>query len=691
VVTWRSVNAQPVYDDDGGLIGAVASFFDITERKRAEVERERLAEESQRQRRIYEAALSNTPDLVYIFDLEHRFIYANEALLRMWGRSREEAIGKNCLELGYEPWHAEMHDREIDQVVATRRPIRGEVPFTGTNGRRVYDYIFVPVLGEDGSVVAVAGSTRDVTERRRTEEELRASEDRLRRSEERFRAFMDNNPAAAWITDVDGCIFYLSETFKKMFRLPSGDVLGRYVHELYPEELARVYLDSNRAAVKAGAPVEAIERGLRPDGSEGVFLIYKFPLADASGRTLVGGVAIDITSREQAEAALRETDRRKDEFLAMLAHELRNPLAAVSNATAILELTSDQETAKWAVEVLARQSKQLGRLIDDLMDVSRISRGKMQLRKERIDAVPVLRRAIQAAQSVIVDKGHSLTTALPDGRAWVEADPARLEQMAVNLLFNAAKYTDPGGRITLDARLGPAGLRIAVGDTGVGIAAEMLSRIFDPFAQVDSSLARSQGGLGIGLTLVKTLAQLHGGSISATSDGLGRGSEFVLNLPLTSSPVAETDPAGHPRPFRSLRILAVDDNLDLLKSMARLLRFFGHEVRTAADGPSALAEARELQPEVILLDIGLPGMDGYQVAEEIKRDPSLRSSRLIAISGYGQAEDRRRTSQAGFDLHLVKPVDFSELIQTLRELDQGDPATGDPATPPGSEAAASVH
>ena len=389
----------------------------------------------------------------------------------------------------------------------------------------------------------------------------------------------------------------------------------------------------------------------------------------ADGRPLhMTGITLDITERKVAEEALRENDRRKDEFLAMLAHELRNPLAAISNAVAVTTRSGIPEQMDWAMEVIRRQMKHLGRLTDDLLDVSRITHGKIQLRKEFIDASSILVRAVETVQPLVQERRHELTVSLASGHLMLEADPLRLEQILVNLLTNAAKYTDSGGRIDLVA--GPEGREVVfrVRDNGDGIRPEALPRMFELFAQGDRSLARSEGGLGIGLTLVRGLAEMHGGTVTATSAGPGRGSEFVVRLPAADVPPA-TIPAP-PAPARrevakGSRVLVVEDALDTARGMAQVLEFLGHDVRVAYSGPEALEAAREYRPEVILLDIGLPCMDGYEVAAKLRQEESCREALIIAVSGYGQDEDRRRSRAAGCDHHLIKPVDFDALIALL--------------------------
>jgi signal transduction histidine kinase/DNA-binding response OmpR family regulator len=367
---------------------------------------------------------------------------------------------------------------------------------------------------------------------------------------------------------------------------------------------------------------------------------------------------------------IQENDRRKNEFLAMLAHELRNPLAPIRNAVEVLRrLGRDDADVQWANDVISRQVEQLVRLVDDLLDISRISGGKIQLRKEPVDLASVVTRAVETSRPLIDARKHELTVSFPAEPLYVDADVVRLAQVLANLLNNAAKYTEVGGKIELDAsRVGDEAV-VRVRDNGIGISPEMLSRIFDLFTQVDRSLDRAQGGLGIGLTLVRRLVEKHKGTVHAFSDGANQGSEFVVRLPvLPHAPAAALPGIRPPRQADERtprRILIVDDHPDVARSLARLLRLSGHEVKTALNGPDALAELADYRPQVVLLDIGLPGMDGYQVARAIRNHPGTESTLLIALTGYGQQEDFRRSQEAGFDRHVIKPVDPDALLSMI--------------------------
>ncbi|HEX7183239.1 MAG TPA: ATP-binding protein [Thermoanaerobaculia bacterium] len=362
---------------------------------------------------------------------------------------------------------------------------------------------------------------------------------------------------------------------------------------------------------------------------------------------------------------LAEADRRKDEFLATLAHELRNPLAPLRNALQIIRKGGMNERVQGMME---RQVHHMVHLVDDLLEVSRITRGKIELRRERVELSTIVQNAIETSHPLIEASRHELSVTLPPEPLMLDADPVRLAQVVANLLNNAAKYTDPGGRIWLTAGREGGEAVIRVLDSGIGIPPEMMPRIFEMFAQADRSLGRSQGGLGIGLTLVRNLVQMHGGSLQAASAGPGQGSEFTVRLPLASEDrllregglEADSKASGP----AARRILVVDDNEDAADSLGMLLEMLGNDVQVAHDGPSALAAMGARPPEIVLLDIGMPGMDGYEVAHWIRAQPELRGAVLIALTGWGQEEDRRRSREAGFDHHLTKPVDL-KVLQTL--------------------------
>ena len=362
----------------------------------------------------------------------------------------------------------------------------------------------------------------------------------------------------------------------------------------------------------------------------------------------------------------------------MLAHELRNPLAAINNSVRLSAKSGLKEDLDWSMDIISRQLKHLSRLIDDLLDVSRISRGKIDLRLGVVDVAPILDAALETVRPLVDERKHRVFVAIDRQDLWANADPTRLEQVATNLLMNAAKYSENEGTIRLSAARERGEVVISVKDQGVGILPEKLPEMFELFTQGDRSLARSEGGLGIGLTVVKKLVELHGGSVSATSGGPGLGSEFTVRFPSANRPeeagASPEPPAPTTRRPRS-RILVVDDNVDTARGLARLLGRAGHEVRAVHGGLEGIEAAREFRPEIVLLDIGLPGMDGYQVASTLRQGESGGDLLIIALSGYGQEEDRKLSRRAGFDQHLVKPVDFDELLSLL--ADQGGRRAGD--------------
>lgn len=510
-----------------------------SERQRNEQELAKLSGDSASRRRLYEAFLENSPDLAYVFDLNHRFAYANKVLLGMWNRTWEEAIGKTCLELGYEPWHAEMHEREIDQVIATKRPIRGEVPFDGAYGRRIYEYIFTPVLTPNGDVEAIAGTTRDVTD------------------------------------------------------------------------------------------------------------------------------------RKQAEEALAEANRRKDEFLAMLAHELRNPLAPISAAAELLDNFSlDEKLRKSTTQIIIRQVKHMNALVDDLLDVSRVTRGLVNLNSVSLDLHSVVYDAVEQVRPSIGGRSHRLRLDLGTEAAHVLGDHKRLIQIVANLLDNAVKYTSDGGEIDIVLKINEASVELSVADNGIGIAADLQPRIFELFTQGERTSDRVQGGLGIGLALVKTLTEMHGGELSCFSLGQGHGSRFTVRLPrhlvaenlLINGTNATLHAATVAKP---LRILVVDDNVDAATVLALYLEASGHHVLVEHSSTTALARAVLEQPDVCILDIGLPEMDGNQLARQLKAEQKTSRALLIALTGYSQEQDRIKAQMAGFDQFFVKPVDPNRLLDLL--------------------------
>jgi PAS domain S-box-containing protein len=470
-----------------------------------------------------------------------------------------------------------------------------------------------------------------------------------------------------WDWDVLNDKLRWTERVYEIHGVAPADFHGRvedFTRLIHPDDAARVSAAIEEALT--GDPAYNIEfRIIRPSGEMRWVYTSGRALRDDRQRAIrMLGATIDTTDRKKAEEKLKEAHRQKDDFLAMLAHELRNPLAAIEYALQLANVCPDQSAE--AMEIIERQVGHLAHLIDDLLDVSRITRDRITLQRERLDARLIVRRAVATAQPAINCGRHHLSVLLPDAPLPIDADPTRIEQILVNLLTNAAKYTPERGELSVRAFVENEQLAIKVKDTGIGIPAEMLSRVFDLFIQVNPGLERSQGGLGIGLTVVRRLAELHGGSVSVASEGSGKGSEFTVRLPLLQEHLADTatnEPAGALAP--GLRVLVVEDNVDAATSLSKLLQNVGCATRVVHDGSTAVVAALEFRPDVVLLDIGLPGVDGYGVARRLSAAPELSATRLIAISGYGHEQDRQRSRQAGFDHHLVKPVHFKTILPLL--------------------------
>jgi PAS domain S-box-containing protein len=515
-------------------------------------------------------------------------------------------------------------------------------------------------------LAAVGGQIGLFLERKRAEEALRDSE-------ERFRTLADSIPQLAWIARPDGHILWYNQRWYDYTGTTFAQMQGwgwRAVHDA--ADLPRV-LANWKDALEKGQPWEDTFLLRRRDGAMRWHLSRAVPVRDTGGRVARWfGTNTDITERMEMERALKEADRRKDEFLATLAHELRNPLAPIRTALEILRLRQGDAAAFEHVRgMMERQVGHMVRLVDDLLDLSRISRGKIALRRERLDLAEVVRVAVETSRPLLEAARHELAVALPPEPVGVEGDLTRLAQVLANLLNNAAKYTPEAGRIDLRVAREGGQAVVRVRDSGVGIPADMLPRVFEMFTQVEHGGGRAQGGLGIGLTLVRGLVEMHGGAVEAHSDGPGKGSEFVVRLPLApkaprGAGAAERPGNGPPAAAApSRRILVVDDNVDSAESLGMLLKLMGNEVALAYDGPSALQTAAALVPDLVLLDLGMPGMDGFEVARRLRALPQLRAAVLVAQTGWAQEEDRRQSREAGFHFHLVKPVDPQELARLV--------------------------
>ncbi|MEN3274279.1 MAG: hypothetical protein V7631_69 [Massilia sp.] len=503
---------------------------------------------------------------------------------------------------------------------------------------------------------------------------MRQTQDELRESEERFRQLTDNIEDVFWMFSApDGVLAYVSPAYATIWGR-SCDSLRRqhasWLDAVHPDDRAR--LAGRWAALAIQPHYDEEFRLVLPDGATRWVRDRLFAVRNARGEVYrVARVTSDVTARREMEALLRAADANKNQFLATLAHELRNPLSPIRNAAALLGVAGENATERQnrAREVILRQVEHLAHLVDDLLDVARISEGKIVLRREEVNLGAVIDQAIETAGPLIAARSHRLEVQQPDCHVWVAGDPVRLAQSMGNLLHNAAKFTPVGGEIRLVVSLHGENVHIAVIDNGIGIAADNLSRIFGMFAQAAVPPDRAPEGLGIGLSLVSRLLEMHGGGLRAESPGIGMGSTFTVELPvLRTTGVECAAGAGQEEGADAggLRVLLVDDNVDAMEMMGFLLAEMGHETWTTSDATRIESMALEHRPQVIVLDIGLPGADGYQLARMLKSHPQLKHIRLVAHTGYGSPEDRRKAQEAGFDAHLVKPAELEDLEKALR-------------------------
>ncbi|WP_295998923.1 PAS domain-containing protein [Rugamonas sp.] len=911
--------------------------------------------DSAKLQRAYETVLTNTSDLVYVFGLDHRVIYANDTLLSMWGLNLESSIGKTLLEIGYTPAHATMHSKEFDLIVTTQKPIRGEVSFNGANGYRRYDYIFVPVIGENGEVEAIAGTARDVSERMKIVEQLREGQEQLdfalsaaklghwaldlidntsirtarhdeifgydpQLTEWTYEMFIEHvvptdrlkvdadfhlalNFGLPWsveckILRADGALRYiwskgvvknnfdgkpirmvgiigdvterrhaeelqafqmrLSETLRPLSRAIDvqaeasrvlGEQLGanrvvyfeimgdEYIIERdftagvqplagkYPvDSFGPMLLESllkgitvvesdatneiNRSQyekdafktiqVRAHVDVPLVKNGqfvagmtvhiserrdwfaheivliqetaertwaalekvraeaalkiseerlsmvrnssgvgfwycdlpfnilewdevvkkhfhlsphavvtiqnfyelLHPDDREITRQAIERSIVERASYDVIyrtinpsfgavkwiraighafytvdgvpirfDGVTIDVSEQKKAEEILRDASREKDNFIAILAHELRNPLAPLKSGVQLIKSVDSNQVIAQACSIMERQLIQMTRLVDDLLDISRVNTNKLQLHNERIQLNEVISSAIEISRHIIAEKGQTLSIELSDDSIYLDGDSVRLSQVLANLLNNSAKYTHDGGHISLSVCHDSASVTISIVDNGIGIPENMLNDIFTMFTQVDRTLEKTTGGLGLGLSLAKSLVNLHGGTINAFSEGEGLGSKFIINLPVSTTNLVDMHSVDSifTTPILEFRILVIDDNEDAAELLALLLQFKGNEVRTAYDGESGIVIGSKFKPDVVICDIGMPKMNGFDTARFIRNVEWGENAILVALTGWGQEKDMQKSVDAGFNYHLVKPVDIDALMLLLQK------------------------
>ena len=504
-------------------------------------------------------------------------------------------------------------------------------------------------------------------------EELRRAQGELEAARARYFDLFDLAPVGYFTLSEQGLILEANLTGAGLLGVERRDLVKKPLTRFILPEDQDIYYRHRKQLFETGTPQVYDLRVLRADADPFWARLETTEAQDADGAPVCRAVMSDITARKQAEEKLAELDRRKDQFLAMLSHELRNPLAPILNAVQLLQLQKGQNSVQQkALAIIERQVGQLTHLVGDLLEVSRAITGRIQLCQEQVAVNSIVERAVETARPLIDQRKHELTVSLPPDPIWLYADASRLEQVVTNLLTNAAKYTKEGGHIWLSAQQEGDKAVLRVRDTGLGIAPAFLPHVFDLFTQAERSSDRSQGGLGIGLTLAKRLVEMHGGTIGVSST-LGQGSEFVVSLvvcpPGAMSVTTQPPPTEIAKPTESaLRVLVVDDNLDAANALKMLVEEAGHLVRMAHTGPTALAAALDYRPDVMLLDIGLPELDGFEVAKRIRQEPLLRDIVLVAVTGYRQAADRQRVLEAGFDHYLVKPADFEKVRQILAEV-----------------------
>jgi PAS domain S-box-containing protein len=667
-----SLTISPIKDAAGNVVGASKIARDVTRQRQAEERELRLLAEAAAANAKFRAFFDQGALFAGIMDVDGTIVEPNRLSWEGCGYRKDTIVGKPFWE---GPWWTPSpalaeRVKAGSAEAATGRTFRAELPYYAADGsERVVDLIILPIKEDTGRVLFLAPTGTDITDRKRAEAER-----------EKFVTLVENSTDFIGICDLRGVPIYVNPAGLKLVGLEGMEQAGRtHVGDFFfPEDRARV-LDDFLPSVVENGHGELEIRFRHFQTGEALWMAYKvLKLTSAAGEPIAfATVSQDVTERRRLEDSLRRlaadlsrADRRKDEFLATLSHELRNPLTPLCNMVEILKRSGDAAMLPKALDTMERQLGQLVRLVDDLLDLNRITHNRITLRKEDVDLASVIDQAVQATLPLAESAGHDLQVVLPLQPIRLDADPVRLIQVFGNLINNSCKYTGPGGKIRVMAARQGSEAVVTVKDTGTGIPPDKLESIFDMFTQVDGSRERAQGGLGIGLTLVKRLVQMHGGSVEAISEGEGKGSEFVVRLPINLEAAASAVPGDTPvpAPAHARRILVVDDNQDAAATLAALLQMGGNEVVIAHDGAEALETAEAHRPDAVLLDIGLPSLNGYEVCRRIRQQPWGRDIAIIALTGWGQAEARRNSHEAGFDGHLVKPVDYAALVALLDSL-----------------------
>ncbi|MCA1855251.1 PAS domain S-box protein [Massilia oculi] len=680
---WVNARGKVFADAATGSRRFAGIAVDITDRKRAEgarIESERQVQAALRRAdesaRRLDVLLDAAPVGIVYADPAGRLLVSNAFNRRIWGAHPQSDAVDEYAE--WKGWWPPGTAREGQRLLAGDWPIARTLagedsaggvfeiePFGAPGTRRTILVQAAAIRDADGALVGAVAANMDLTAQVEAE---RAMKD----SEAKFRMIANLIPQIVWSADATGLIDYMNTRWSAFTGVPGERVLGNgWNGVVHPDDLPGL-LQRWRHSVASGVPYEAEHRLIHHSGEYRWMLNRGLPSHDAGGRiTRWMGTLTDIHDKKTGEDELRAQARRKDEFLAMLAHELRNPLAPISNAAQLLAMAAlDPQRVRQSSEVIIRQVRHMTSLVDDLLDVSRVTRGLVQLERGRVDIKSVLSSAVEQARPLVEARRHTLDLHIGPAPCWVDGDRIRLVQVLANLLNNAAKYTAQGGHIALSVETGAEGVTIAVRDNGIGIDRTMLPHVFDLFTQAERTPDRSQGGLGLGLALVRSLVQLHGGRVAARSDGLGMGSTFTVTLPVAGpapEAVADAVAAAGPVPASTgrRRILVVDDNVDAALSLAEILRSLGHEVGCAHGSQAALGQAAAAWPDVFILDIGLPDIDGYALARRLRAQAGARTACLIALTGYGQAHDRVLARSAGFDHHFVKPVELEALLEII--------------------------
>lgn len=642
-------SAAPIRLASGTVDGSVLVFRDVTDRRRANDAVRRSEEE-------LSDFFENASVGLHWLDPQGVILRVNQAELDLLGYSADEFVGRSMYEFHSD---AAVLDDMLARLAA-RGVIRNQ-PATLRCRDGSTRHVLISSSGrwEGDRLLHSRCFTLDVTERRRADE-----------TRGLLAAVVESTEDAVITKSLDGVILSWNAGAEAMFGYTASETVGQPVDRIVPESLREAERDI-LARVRRGERVEPFETlRVARDGEVLDVSLSLSPIRDESGHIIgASSIARDISRRKELEASLRESDRRKDEFLAVLAHELRNPLAPIRNAVAALRLALPQdETLRRAGGIIERQVRQMTRLLDDLLDISRITHGKLELRRETVTLQSVLESSLETSRPLLDAAAQPLSTDVPGEPIHLHADPVRMAQVFSNLLSNASKYSDPGAPIDLVAVRDAEEVVVRLTDHGIGIAPEALPTLFEMFSQVSDARSRAQGGVGIGLALVKGLVELHGGHVAVHSEGVGHGSTFEVRLPIVAEAPAETtaspDPSAH---ASDRRVLIADDNQDGADSLAMVVTSMGYDVRVAYGGTDAVDAARQFEPHIVILDLGMPGVDGLEAARRIRALPSGRTAVLVALTGWGQERDRRLTSEAGFDAHLVKPVDPQQVGSYLRE------------------------